>query len=106
MSLNVPQDILQRLQDKSIINFDDHGSVFFYQTIKNLRFQSDIPVLYIYSSKIFIYHTVILQYIFILPRYSIFILPRYSIFTQDILHLFKIFYQDSFGTDEDYIPRF
>ena len=83
MSLIVPQDILQRLQDKSIINFDDHKSVFFCQTIKNLRFQSDNPVLHIFIQDICLLYgdnTVYIYSIFIqdtLPRYSIY--SRYSI---------------------------
>lgn len=107
MSLIVPQDILQRLQDKSIINFDDHKSVFFCQTIKNLRFQSDNPVLHIFIQDICLLYgdnTVYIYSIFtqdILPRYSILfkILYQDILFIQDILSRFV-------GTDEDYIPRF
>ena len=94
MSLNVPQDILQRLQDKSIINFDDHGSVFFYQTIKNLRFQSDIPVLYIFIQDIYLPYSDTTVYIYSTKIFYIYstkifyIYSRYSTFIQDILSRF------------------
>ena len=52
---------------------------------------------YTYLSKIFVYFTVIIQYIFILYLFKI--LYQDILFIQDILSRFV-------GTDEDYIPRF